>query len=209
MDRQALIAIGIILGVLVIDQAIKLWVKTSFMVFEDRMLLPGIIRLYFVENEGMAFGMKFGGTLGKYLLGIFRLIVSAGIAYYISLLVRQKAPVGLLICISLVFAGAIGNLIDSAVYGFLFDRGSTWVPEMERWSGYYEGVARLDGSGYAGFLQGHVVDMLQFTVRWPLWVPKLGGQLVFSPIFNVADAAITMSVFAILIFQKRFFGAAR
>ena len=137
----------------------------------------------------------------------FRLFASFGIVYYMHLLIKQKAPIALIVCIALVFSGAIGNLIDSAAYGYLFDRGSVWMPAFQGWSGGYPGVARLDGSGYAGFLQGHVVDMLQFTVRWPNWMPKLGGGYVFSPIFNIADSAITVSVLLLVFFQKRLFKA--
>ena len=150
------------------------------------------MNIQFVENPGMAFGFEYGGALGKYILSIFRMIAITVIVIFLrKTLKKDEINLAFIVCLSLILAGAAGNVIDSMAYGLLFDRG-----------GGYPGIAQWGGS-YAPFLQGQVVDMIQFNVHWPEYVPKLGGNLVFSPIFNIADSAISIAVLAFLFFPKR------
>ena len=156
--------------------------------------------LHFTENEGMAFGMQIGGESGKLLLSIFRIIAVTAIGYYLYRLVRKKAHFGLIFSISLILAGAVGNIIDSAFYGLIFSQSS------------YHTVASFlpEGGGYSSFLHGKVVDMLYFPLiqgSVPDWLPIWGGQefIFFRPVFNIADSSITVGVFLLLICQRRFF----
>lgn len=192
----------IILAVIFIDQALKIWIKTHY-TFGEVTRLGGLswARLYFIENEGMAWGWKFGGSWGKMLLTLFRLVAVLFGTWYIGRIVKQNYSRGFIICASLIYAGALGNLIDSMFYGVLFSASD------------YSTVASAfpPGGGYAGFLHGRVVDMLYFpfveNATVPSWVPFIGGDknfTFFSPIFNVADAAISVGVITLLIFQKRF-----
>ena len=164
--------------------------------------------LFFVENPGMAYGMKFGGNWGKIALTVFRLgAVIFGI-FYLGRIIREKYHSGFIICASLIFAGALGNLIDSCFYGLVFDKGMVFNNLMQDYSGYF-GVAKFSSHGYNSFLHGNVVDMLYFPVmrgRFPSWIPGWGGQdfEFFRPIFNLADAAISGGVITILVFQKKF-----
>jgi signal peptidase II len=155
-------------------------------------------RLHFTENNGMAFGLEFGGRAGKYFLSIFRIVASLGIGWYLLHLIRVKAHPGIITCFSLIFAGAIGNIIDSAFYGLIF-------------SDSMQGIATAfpPEGGYAGFLHGQVVDMLYFPLIngvFPDWVPFWGGESFqfFRPIFNVADSSISIGVMLFIIFQKKF-----
>lgn len=163
--------------------------------------------LHFTENPGMAFGMKFWGIWGKILLGIFRIVAIVGIAWYLHKLVYQNTKTGIVIGVSLILAGAIGNIIDSAFYGFLFDSGTTYNSQINQWVSYH-GVSNLNFGGYAGFLKGCVVDMLYFPVvdtTLPTWLPIWGGErfVFFRPVFNIADSAITSGVFYLLIFHRK------
>ena len=158
-------------------------------------------RIHFVENKGMAFGLEMGGAAGKYALSIFRILMVGLLGYIIKGLVQVKESKWLIVCFSLIIAGAIGNIIDSMVYGLIFSASSFHGP-----------VAQFmpESGGYAPFLQGKVVDMFHFpmvTTTWPEWVPKWGGSSFefFRPVFNVADAAISVGVIAILLFHRRFF----
>jgi signal peptidase II len=156
--------------------------------------------LNFVENEGMAYGWKFGGEYGKLMLSIFRLIAIAGIGVYLFSIIRKKHHTLLIISISMIFAGAIGNMIDSAFYGLVFS-GSDHFTLAE---------FMPEGGGYAGFLHGKVVDMFYFPIAegvWPSWVPFFGGDdfMFFRPVFNIADASISIGVAMLLIFQKKFY----
>jgi signal peptidase II len=187
--------------VILADQALKVWIKTSFP-FGHVMNVLGIswFRLYFIENEGMAWGWKFGGDWGKMLLTLFRLVAVIFGTWYLVKIVRERYTTGFIVCASLIYAGALGNLIDSMFYGMIFEQTT------------YTQVARAfppDG-GYAGFLHGHVVDMLYFPMvqaTFPSWMPLVGGQPFefFSPIFNIADASISIGVLVLLTFQKKFF----
>jgi signal peptidase II len=189
--------------VLFIDQALKVYIKTTFCYNQDVPIM-GLdwARLHFVENEGMAFGITFGWEYGKLLLSLFRILMVAGLIWYISLLLKAAAPVGFLYSVGLITAGALGNIIDSSFYGLIFTE-----------SLYHDCIpAELTafGNGYGTFLHGKVVDMLYFPITWlhvPDWLPWIGGDefLFFSPIFNIADASITIGVLCILLFQRQFF----
>ena len=156
----------------------------------------------------MAFGLKLGGSWGKILLSSFRIVAVSFMAYYLALLIKKKANLGLIVSIAFILAGALGNILDSAFYGFLFDKGTTLNPDTGFWNGYY-GVSEYGGN-YAGFLQGCVVDMLYFPMYdgyFPNWLPFWGGEpfSFFRPVFNLADSSITLGVFMIIAFQRRFF----
>ena len=191
-QKPGYLALAIVLSILVLDQIVKIYIKTSFAYGESHHILGGLLNIQFVENPGMAFGFEYGGALGKYVLSIFRIIAITVIIIYIrNTLRKSEVNLAFIVCLSMILAGASGNVIDSMAYGLLFDRG-----------GGYQGLAQWGGS-YAPFLQGQVVDMIQFNVHWPDFVPKLGGKLIFSPIFNIADSAISIAVLAFLFFPKR------
>jgi signal peptidase II len=185
--------------VLLIDQSLKIYIKTHFEYNEDYAIL-GLdwARLHFVENEGMAFGITFDWVYGKLILSLFRILMVAGLVWYMRLLMEAKAPKGFVYSVGLITAGALGNIIDSAIYGLIFS------------SSYHNGmIAEIVpfGQGYGAFLHGKVVDMLYFPIKYfelPTWLGG-GGFLFFSPIFNIADASITTGVLSILLFQRKFF----
>lgn len=192
-------ALAAIFAVLFADQALKFYIKTEFYLHRSEPLLGDWLYLNFVENPGMAFGLAFGGDTGKLILTLVRIIASVVIALYLRRLLREKAHTGLIMCVAIIFAGAVGNIIDSVFYGLLFNASSA-TP--------LNGIAQFmppDG-GYATLFFGKVVDMFEFRVYWPHWVPKLGGSQVFPPIFNIADAAISTGVITVIVFQKKFFG---
>ncbi|GAA4318558.1 lipoprotein signal peptidase [Flaviaesturariibacter amylovorans] len=189
------------MSVLVADQALKIWIKTHYP-FGEFAKIGGLswARLHFVENEGMAWGWKFGGEWGKMILTLFRLVAVIFGTWYIARIVKQGYTRGFIVCASLIYAGALGNLIDSMFYGVIFSATTDYTVAQ----------AFPPGGGYAGFLHGKVVDMLYFPfferVLMPGWVPFVGGERVtfFNAIFNLADAAISVGVITLLIFQKRF-----
>jgi signal peptidase II len=187
----------IIIVILLIDQATKFWVKTNMFLGEE-IPLTGWLSLHFTENAGMAFGMVLPGVWGKLFLSAFRLVAVGGGVWFIMHLIKNRAHWGFIAAASMILAGAIGNMIDGTFYGVIFSHS-------------YSGVAEVfPDKGYAGFLQGLVVDMIRvklFTFRVPQWVPGIGGGFYefFPFIFNIADAAITVGVFIILIFQGIFF----
>lgn len=190
--------------VLIIDQALKIWVKTQ-MSYGDEIKILGLdwALIHFVENNGMAFGISLGGVYGKLALSLFRIIAVGFLIYYLRLLLRSGVSVGLLVSFSLILAGALGNILDSAFYGLIFSE-----------SYYHSGPAELfpEGGGYAGFLHGKVVDMLYFPIfdtYLPEWIPRWGGRhfMFFKPVFNIADLSITLGVLNILLFQRSFFSA--
>ena len=192
-------AIIIVLLVLFFDQVLKLWIKSNMMLGDEIVIAKNWFIIHFVENNGMAFGFEFGNNIGKYFLSIFRIIAVVFIGWYISKLLKKEAPFGLVACFSLIMAGAIGNILDSAFYGLIFNES-------------YGQVATLfpPGGGYASFLQGRVVDMFYFPLisgNYPSWIPFFGGGdfVFFRPVFNVADASITVGILSILIFYRHFF----
>jgi signal peptidase II len=201
-------ALATILAVLAVDQGIKLWIKSTFYYGDRKPLIENWLDLQFVENPGMAFGWMIPGDAGKLILSIFRILVVIGIGYYLWKIIKQKAHWGYIISVSLIVAGALGNIIDSAVYGLLFNIGSKYNAEINDYVAYHD-LAQMNGAGYAPFLMGNVVDMFHFTkvVHFPNWFPVWGGQTreLFPPVFNIADSAITMGIIVILLFQKRFF----
>jgi len=167
-------------------------------------------KIHFVENPGMAFGIELGGQIGKLILSLFRIVAVGVLAYYLSLLVKAKMSRGLLVSFALILAGALGNILDSAFYGLFFDKGLTYNADVGRWMPY-SGLAEMNFQGYASFLMGSVVDMLYFPMitnaTYPDWIPVLGGNRFefFRPVFNLADASITLGVVNIILFQRSFF----
>ena len=199
----------IVLLVVLADQVLKYYVKTNFFLNTSRPVFGDWFQLYFVENPGMAYGWKFGGNWGKLALTVFRMGAVVFGAFYIGRIIRQGYHKGFIICASLIFAGAIGNLIDSCFYGMIFDKGMIFNPTFGDYMGY-DGLAVLAKKGYGSFLHGNVVDMLYFPVikgHFPGWFPVWGGEdfEFFRPIFNLADAAISGGVISIIIFQRKFF----
>jgi signal peptidase II len=199
VKKAFILPVSIITVILTLDQLLKFWVKLSFHYTEHLEITPWFY-LYFIENEGMAFGLSWGGEYGKLALTLFRLVASVVIFYWLYRAVITGAHKGLIICISLIFAGAVGNIIDSVFYGLIFSEST---PET---------LATLfpKNGGYAPLLHGHVVDMLYFPL-WegflPEWIPVWGGEyfVFFQAIFNIADASISTGIISIIVFQKWLF----
>lgn len=193
------IALFTIISVLIIDQIIKVWVKTS-MFWHESHRVTDWFHIYFTENNGMAFGLEF---IGKLFLTSFRIVAVILIGWYLYKIIKQGKKTGYIVCFSLILAGALGNIIDSVFYGVLFSESTysqiaTFMPE---------------GGGYAPLMYGRVVDMFYFPIIdtiWPAWVPMVGGTrfVFFSPIFNFADAAISCGMIALLIFYGKYFSKA-
>lgn len=192
----------LVLVILLIDQAVKIWIKTNMTIGESIPVFGDWFQIYFIENNGMAFGMQFGGSIGKLLLTLFRLVLISLIIYYIRKLIKEGAPVGVLYGVSLILVGAVGNVIDSLFYGMIFSE-STFTDTA---------VIFPQGGGYAPLMFGKVVDMLYFPIidtTLPKWVPFLGGEqfIFFRPIFNIADSCITVGVAYLLIFKRGYFSS--
>lgn len=200
----------IIAAIILIDQALKIWIKTSYPTGEVvRVFGMDWFRLHFIENPGMAWGWKFGNETGKMILTLFRLAAVIFGTWYIGKVIKQKYSRGFIVCAALIYAGALGNLIDSMFYGMIFDKGLHYDAALNDYLSY-PGIAEFSASGYSSFLHGSVVDMLYFPMfdgQFPKWMPFVGGQdfEFFSPIFNIADASISVGVITLLIFQNRFF----
>lgn len=191
--RSMLVAL-IIVGVLVVDQFIKVWVKTNMTLHEQIEILSWF-KIVFIENNGMAYGMEIGSKL---VLSLFRVAAISLLGYYMVGLVKRQSRCGYLVCLSLIFAGAVGNLVDSMFYGLIFNASSE----------FYTSYIVPFGSGYAPFLMGKVVDMFYFPLivtTWPDWVPVVGGNpyVFFSPVFNFADASISVGVVVLLLFYRK------
>lgn len=183
----------IVVAILLIDQTIKIWVKTS-MCLHESIQITDWFYITFIENMGMAFGMQLGS---KILLSLFRVVAIAGLTYYIWLEVKRKSPTGYIVCLAMILAGAAGNLIDCLFYGLIFNESSP----------YYVSYFVPFGTGYAPLLMGKVVDMFYFPLietEWPLWMPFVGGEhfVFFSPVFNFADASISVSVVWMILFYR-------
>ncbi len=200
----------IISTIIIVDQALKIWIKSTHPTGEVlRVFGMDWFRLHFIENPGMAWGWKFGNETGKVILTLFRLGAVIFGTWYLGRIVKQHYKRGFIICAALIYAGALGNLIDSMFYGMIFDKGLHYDPVLKDYI-QYAGVAQLSSGGYASFLHGSVVDMLYFPMfkgHFPDWFPFVGGDPFefFSPIFNIADASISTGVITLLLFQKRFF----
>lgn len=187
--------------ILIIDQIVKIWIKTNMTLGQEYNVLGDWFIIHFTENPGMAFGLEFSGNYGKLMLSLFRLVAITVLVIYIYNLTRHKISNVVLISLSMVLAGAIGNMIDSAFYGMIFSNST------------FFDVARFmpDEGGYAGFLHGKVVDMFYFPIvsgTYPQWLPVIGGNefQFFRPVFNIADSSITIGVLLMVFFQKQFFG---
>ena len=202
MDRQQIVRRGvlvtlIVVGVLLVDQLIKIWVKTNMTLHEQIEILSWF-KIVFIENNGMAYGMEIGSKL---VLSLFRVVAISVLAYYMVGLVKRQARWGYLVCLSMIMAGAVGNLLDSMFYGLVFNASSD----------FYTSYFVPFGTGYAPFLMGKVVDMFYFPLivtTWPDWVPVVGGNpyVFFSPIFNFADASISVGVVMLLLFYRKEIG---
>ena len=188
------LAVIIVVASLLIDQLIKVWVKTNMTLHESIRVFDWFY-ISFIENNGMAYGMQIGSKLA---LSLFRVAAIGLLAYYLWLQVRKKARTGYVVCLSMVLAGAVGNLIDCMFYGLIFNASSP------HFTSYFVDF----GTGYAPFLMGKVVDMFYFPLivtTWPEWVPYWGGEefVFFSPVFNYADANISVGVVLLLLFYRK------
>lgn len=195
-----LLALGILL--VIIDQVIKILVKTNMCLGEHFSVIGNWFQILFIENEGMAFGMKFGGSVGKLCLSVFRVGLFGVLCWWISGLLKrgtqadpdyEKVPTGVLVGLVLITAGALGNIIDSLLYGVIFSASTP----LE---------AATFGGSYAPVFFGKVVDMFYFPLwTWPDWMPLVGGDVFFEPVFNFADSCVSVGAVYLIIFQHRFF----
>lgn len=192
-------AILIIILILAIDQVLKIWIKTHMFLGQEYKIFGNWFIIHFTENNGMAFGMEFNMSFGKILLSLFRILAVFGIGWYLFKIIKKNYHIGLVVSVSMILAGALGNIIDSAFYGMIFNDSMFQVATLFP-----------DEGGYSGFLHGKVVDMLYFPLvdgHFPAWFPVWGGEqfVFFRPVFNLADSSITIGVALILIFQTKFF----
>lgn len=190
--KQAWIVLSSLLLAVVIDQVIKIVVKTTMTLGEGIPVFGDWFQIRFIENNGMAFGME---LFGKTFLTSFRIVAVCFLCYLLyKMLKSAKYPLGLVLCVGLIIAGALGNLIDCLFYGEIFSQSYPGVASFVPW-----------GEGYSTFMHGHVVDMFYFPLfTWPDWVPLVGGDIFFGPVFNFADSCISCSVFAIFLFYRKY-----
>lgn len=172
----------LIILILLADQVFKIWIKTHMYLGEEIHISGNWFILHFTENNGIAFGLQFGGVIGKILLTLFRIVAASFILFFLIRTIKKEYPNGFNFCLSLIFAGAVGNIIDSIFYGLIFN--------------------------YAPLFQGRVVDMLYFPIvsgHYPSWIPGLGGDyfIFFRPVFNLSDTSITIGVFSMLLFYSK------
>ncbi len=194
--------IFIILTIILADQLLKFYIKLHYYAGEEHAVVGTWLRLHFIENEGMAWGWKFGGEIGKIILTIFRLVAVIWGTFLLKDFIKKQYHKGFIICAGLIYAGALGNLLDSMFYGLIFENSDPFM----------QNVAKIfpKGGGYTSFLHGKVVDMFYFplvSTTYPNWVPFFGGKPFefFEPVFNLADASISVGVIIIFIFQNTFF----
>ena len=195
--KRAIICVSILAAILIVDQLVKILVKTNMHIGEDIPLIGDWCRLHFIENEGFAFGTSFGGVVGKYFLTVFRILASIAIGWIVATQIKKNGRISLILCLTLILAGAVGNIIDCCFYGLIFNES-------------FYNVATLfpPEGGYAPFLQGRVVDMFYFPLfefDWPAWMPFVGGEhfVFFSPVFNFADSSISVGVVLLLLFYRK------
>jgi signal peptidase II len=196
LKKSAIIVVLILLA----DQILKIWIKTTFTLGQELPVFGNWFILHFTENPGMAFGMQFGGNAGKLALSILRIVAVALLVWYIWYLNKKKVKFGVIFSFSLILAGAIGNIIDSVFYGVIFSE-STY---------YQTAVMFPPEGGYSSLLHGKVVDMLYFPIIdtfFPDWMPFIGGRpfRFFQPVFNIADSAVTIGIFYLILFERSFF----
>ena len=210
--KKSLQVIVLVLAVLAIDQSLKFYVKTNFHYHEEKIMVDDWARLHFLENEGMAFGAKLDDLplVGQFInpewakpmLTGFRIVAVILIIVFIKKLVVRKEKNGLIMSMALILAGAVGNIIDSIFYGKIFSESDPFVRNVAEFM--------PEGGGYAGLFYGKVVDMFYFPMIdtiWPSWLPLIGGKSFqfFQPVFNVADSAISVGIFLILVFHRGYF----
>ncbi len=206
MNRSLSLPFILCIILVFIDQSFKIWVKSNFALGESFDITPWF-KIHFTENPGMAFGIEWGGVIGKYILSSFRIFAILGIIWYMIRLAKAGASKFVLISMSFVLAGALGNVLDSLLYGLIYDKGLVYNNIYDQWV-MYSGIAKFNFEGYAPMLLGNVVDMLYFPF-WkgvlPTWVPFWGGEyfIFFRPIFNIADSCVFIGVILLYLSSRK------